>query len=60
LGSTGDRRRRAALVAAAGLVPAAFLAVFFVLPVGTIVGMGFHPGALVDVAGSARLRGIGG
>jgi thiamine transport system permease protein len=58
LGSTGDRRRRAALVAAAGLVPAAFLAVFFVLPVGTIVGMGFHPGALVDVAGSARLRGI--
>lgn len=44
--------------AAAGLVPAAFLAVFFVLPVGTIVGMGFEPGGLTEVVGSARLRGI--
>jgi thiamine transport system permease protein len=58
LGSRRDRRRRAALLAVAALVPAAFLAIFFVLPVGTIVGMGFHPGALTDVARSARLRGI--
>lgn len=42
----------------AGLVPVAFLAVFFVLPVATIVGMGFEPGAVADVARDGRLRSI--
>ena len=44
--------------AAAALVPAAFLAAFFVLPVATIVGMGFEPGGLGDVVGDGRLRRI--
>ncbi len=58
MGSGADRRRRAALLAAAAVVPAAFLAIFFVLPVGTIVGMGLDAGALVDIARSTRLRGV--
>lgn len=57
MGSRAGRRRRLALIVA-GVVPAAFLAVFFVLPVGTIVGMGVHSSGLVDVARSPRLRGI--
>jgi thiamine transport system permease protein len=55
---TGERAWGRAGLAGAGLIPAVFLAVFFVLPVATIVGMGFEPGGLADAAGSARLRGI--
>lgn len=54
----GRRLDARAGLAAAGLIPAAFLAVFFFLPVATIVGKGFEPGGVADVAGSARLRGI--
>ena len=45
-------------LAVAGLIPAAFLAAFFVFPVATIVGMGFEPGGLGDVLGDGRLRRI--
>lgn len=43
---------------ALALVPLAFLAVFYVLPVGTVLGEGLSAGAIGDVLGDARLRGI--
>lgn len=44
--------------AAIAVVPVAFLGVFFVWPVVTIVGRGLSVGALVDVAGDERLRAV--
>lgn len=44
--------------AVAALIPAAFLAVFFVWPVGTLLSMGFDVHAFADVASDGRLRQI--
>ena len=39
-------------------MPLGFLAVFYVLPVATVLGEGLSPSAVGDVLGDARLRGI--
>jgi thiamine transport system permease protein len=59
-----QRRRRAATTAALLAVPVAFLAVFFVLPVGTIVLTGLRPDgaldlrAVADVLADPGVRGV--